>query len=220
MAKKAAHRGRRSRSLWVVKLGGSLAGSAQLAAWLDAIATGGGRLVLVPGGGPFADQVRESQRRWQFDDPIAHRLALLAMEQYGLMLAGLQPRLRPAASRAEIGRVLAAGDVPVWLPTRMALGRPEIPESWDVTSDSLAAWLAAQLGADGLLLVKSVAVAAGSTVEVLAREGIVDPLLAHFLRGVPECRCIEAGRDAEFRAALAASAMAGTPVVTAARKPG
>jgi aspartokinase-like uncharacterized kinase len=213
----AAHRRRRSRSLWVVKLGGSLAGSAQLAAWLDAIASGGGRLVLVPGGGPFADQVRESQRRWSFDDATAHRLALLAMEQYGLMLAGLQPRLRPAASRAEIRRILAAGDVPLWLPVRMALGRPEIPESWDVTSDSLAAWLAAQLGAEGLLLVKSVAVAAGSTVEDLAREGVVDPLLPGFLRGVPECRCIEASRHAELREALAEGSMAGTPVVTATR---
>jgi aspartokinase-like uncharacterized kinase len=204
----------------VVKLGGSLAGSALLTVWLDAIATGGGRLVLVPGGGPFADQVRESQRRWSFDDATAHHLALLAMEQYGLMLAGLQPRLHPAASRAEIRRVLAAGDVPVWLPTRMALGRPEIPESWDVTSDSLAAWLAAQLGAEGLLLVKSVAVAVGSTVEDLAHRGVVDPLLAGFLRNVPACRCVEADRHAEFRAALAAGTLAGTPVVTAARSSG
>jgi aspartokinase-like uncharacterized kinase len=201
----------------VVKLGGSLAGSPLLTVWLDAIAAGGGRLVLVPGGGPFADQVRESQRRWSFDDATAHHLALLAMEQYGLMLAGLQPRLRPAASRAEIRRVLAAGDVPLWLPTRMALGRPEIPETWDVTSDSLAAWLAVQLGAEGLLLVKSVAVAAGSSVEDLAREGIVDPLLPGFLRGVPACRCIDAGRHAEFCAALAAGTPAGTPVVTATR---
>jgi len=206
--------------LWVVKLGGSLADSADLTAWLGAIASGGGRLVLVPGGGPFADQVRASQRRWSFDDATAHHLALLAMEQYGLMLAGLQPRLRPAASLAEIRRVLAAGDVPVWLPTRMALGRPDIPESWDMTSDSLAAWLAARLHAEGLLLVKSVAVPPASAVEDLARQGVVDPLLAGFLRHVPECRCIDAGRHAELRAALAAGAMAGTPVVTTARKPG
>lgn len=220
MSKTAARPGRRGPSLWVVKLGGSLAGSPLLTAWLDAIACGGGKLVLVPGGGPFADQVRQSQRRWSFDDATAHHLALLAMEQYGLMLAGLQPRLRPAASRAAIRRVLAGGEVPIWLPTRMALGRPEIPESWDMTSDSLAAWLAAQLRADGLLLVKSVAIASGSAVEDLARLGVVDPLLAGFLRRGPECRCIDAGRHGEFRATLAAGTMAGTPVVTTARKPG
>lgn len=206
---------------WVVKLGGSLAGGSLLGAWLEAIAGGGGRLVLVPGGGPFADQVREMQQRWGFDDRTAHRLALLAMEQYGLMLAGLQPGLVPADSQAAIRRVLGAAKVPVWLPTRMALGRPEIPESWDVTSDSLAAWLARQIGAAGLLLVKSVDVGEGSSAEDLAAAGIVDPQLPHFLaRGVRACHAIAAARHREFAVALAQGFVAGTPVVTAAGEPG
>lgn len=203
-----------------MKLGGSLASSPELRGWLAAISGGGGRLVLVPGGGPFADQVREAQRRWSFGDATAHRLAIMAMEQYGFMLAGLEPRLRPSASRAAIQRVLAAGGVPVWLPTRMALGRPEIPESWDVTSDSLAAWLAADLAADGVLLVKSVAVAPGSTVDDLARRGIVDPLFPGFIAGVPACRVIEASRHDELRRALAGGEMAGVSIVTAPAEPG
>lgn len=199
----------RRRPLWVVKLGGSLAGGGELAGWLDALAAGAGRVVLVPGGGPFADTVRAMQRSWSFDDATAHHLALLAMEQYGLMLAGMQPALRPAASRAAIRRRLAEGSVPVWLPVRMALRRAEIPQSWDVTSDSLAAWLAAELGADGLILVKSVAVAAGSTVEDLAKRGVVDPLLSSFLGRTP-CRCIDAAAHGEMKAALAAGTVAGT----------
>ena len=204
----------RRRPLWVVKLGGSLAGGAELAGWLDALAAGGGRVVLVPGGGPFADTVRAMQRSWSFDDATAHHLALLAMEQYGLMLAGMQPVLRPAASRAAIRQRLTEGAVPVWLPARMALTRTEIPQSWDVTSDSLAAWLAADLGADGLVLVKSVAIAAGSTVEDLAARGVVDPVLPRFLGATP-CRCIEAAAHREMKAALAAGTVAGTPVAHA-----
>ncbi|MFZ5790382.1 MAG: hypothetical protein ACOY3L_06745 [Pseudomonadota bacterium] len=200
--------------LWIVKLGGSLARSPALPAWLDAIATGGGMLVLVPGGGSFADEVRAMQRRWGFDDATAHRLALLAMEQYGLMLASLQPQLQPATSRSEIARVLGSDGVPVWLPTRMALGRPDIPESWDVTSDSLAAWLAAQLQADGLVLVKSVPVAEGSTIDDLVRLGTVDPLLPAFLgRGVPDCRCIDVGQHAAMKEALGKHRIAGTRVI-------
>jgi dihydroneopterin aldolase len=209
--------GRRGRSLWVVKLGGSLGGGIGLVGWLEALAGGGGRVVLVPGGGAFADAVRAMQRRWGFDDALAHRLALRAMEQYGLMLAGLQAGLRPAESRAAIGRALAAGEVPVWMPTRMALGRPDIPESWDVTSDSLAAWLATELAADALVLVKSVAVVSGTSVEDLAREGVVDPLLPRFLGKTP-CRCIEAGCHGEMKAALSAGRLAGA-VVTAAGDP-
>lgn len=205
------------RPLWIVKLGGSLARSPALPAWLDAIATGGGMLVVVPGGGPFADEVRAMQRRWAFSDATAHRMALLAMEKYGLMLASLQPRLRSAASRSEIARVLKDDGVPVWLPTRMAVGRPDIPESWDVTSDSLAAWLAVQLRADGLVLVKSVPVAEGSAIDDLVRLGTVDPLLPEFLRrGVPDCRCIEAGEHAAMREALAARAIAGARVIVPA----
>src|SRR5262249_5412461 len=158
---------------WVVKLGGSLAGSPLLRPWLEALKECGGHVVLVPGGGPFADVVRDAQQRCGFDDRAAHRLALIAMEQYGLMPCGPEPAPRPAATRAAIARVLGAGGVPVWQPTRMVLGRKEIPESWDVTSDSLAAWLAATLRAEGLLLVKSATIPEGASVEDLAADGIV-----------------------------------------------
>lgn len=223
---------KRRRPLWVVKLGGSLAGGPELTGWLDALASGGGKIVLVPGGGPFADAVRAMQRSWSFSDATAHHLAMLAMEQYGLMLAGMQPALRPAASRAAIRQRLAEGSVPVWLPVRMALDRPEIPRSWEVTSDSLAGWLAAALRADGLLLVKSVSVAAGSTMEDLAARGIIDPLLPTFLDGL-ECRCIDAAAHRQMKAALGAGTISGVPLaraepvgdvvtapVTPAREPG
>ncbi|WP_162913261.1 hypothetical protein [Rhodospirillaceae bacterium SYSU D60014] len=166
---------------WVVKLGGSLAESADLRTWLDILAGGAGGVVLVPGGGPFADQVRKTQQHWAFDDGTAHRLALLAMEQYGLMLAALHPALRPAGSRMEIARIRRASRIPVWMPTRMALGRPEIPESWNVTSDSLAAWLAGRLRARRVVLIKSVEPPQSATAADLARRGIVDPLLPDFL---------------------------------------
>jgi dihydroneopterin aldolase len=143
----------RQQGILVVKLGGSLAGAPVLADWLKVLAQAGGRSVIVPGGGPFADQVRNLQRELGFDDATAHHLALLAMEQFGRILAALQPGLAPASNREEIDKALDSGQVPVWMPTEMTLDRPEIPESWQVTSDSLAAWLAGALNADRLVLV-------------------------------------------------------------------
>jgi hypothetical protein len=141
--------------MWVVKIGGSLARSENLRLWLDVIARhGAGKVVLVPGGGLFADAVRDTQERWEFDDRTAHRMALLAMEQYGLMLCGLQPGLHPAGSFASIGSTLSRSLVPVWMPSTMVLADTALPESWDVTSDSLAAWLARELDASALVLVK------------------------------------------------------------------
>ncbi len=49
-------------ALWVVKIGGSLAGSPALAAWLGVLGhCRRPRIVIAPGGGPFADQVEEPQ---------------------------------------------------------------------------------------------------------------------------------------------------------------
>jgi aspartokinase-like uncharacterized kinase len=117
--------------------------------------------------------------------------------------------------------MLRDGLVPVWLPTRMVLGRSDIAESWDVTSDSLAAWLAGRLAADCLVLVKSVAVKAGSTVSALARQGIVDPALPAFLASArSECRCIAATGHGDLKRALAVGEPPGTVVFDPTIRPG
>jgi aspartokinase-like uncharacterized kinase len=165
----------------VVKLGGSHAFSEHLAGWVEAIADCAGHVVVVPGGGPFADAVRDAQRKIGFSDDAAHHMALLAMEQYGCALASLNGTFVPADSLAAIRQALAAAQVPVWMPARMALAE-DIPASWDVTSDSLAAWLAGQLEARQLLLVKRVGLGAATMrlPELIAR-GIVDKAFSEFL---------------------------------------
>jgi aspartokinase-like uncharacterized kinase len=169
--------------LRIVKLGGSLARGPYLKDWLAALAEHGrGRVALVPGGGPFADAVRESQQCWDFSDVYAHRMALLAMRQFGLMLCGLEAALIDAPSVAAVRRTLAEGGLPVWLPDAEELDSAGVPPSWDITSDSLAAWLAGALDAPELLLVKSCRGAADAPLEQLVGDGIVDPALPLFLR--------------------------------------
>lgn len=170
-----------------MKLGGSLAGSDLLRPWLAALA-GRPDLVLVPGGGPFADAVRAAQPKLGFDDATAHHLAMLAMEQFGRALCSLQPGLAPAGNPEEILSRLGSGLTPVWVPAAMVLADPGLHRGWDLTSDSLAAWLCGRLGGKALLLVKSCALPSGPPcLETLARAGIVDPLLARTARtaGVP-----------------------------------
>jgi 5-(aminomethyl)-3-furanmethanol phosphate kinase len=172
----------------VVKLGGSWAFSADLGEWIAAIADCAGRAVIVPGGGPFADVVRAAQAQMGFDDLAAHRMALLAMEQYGCAIKSLHDALRLADSLDSIRGGLADDRVPVWLPTRMALDAAEIPQSWDVTSDSLAAWLAGEIGAERLLLVKRIELARRTMHAAdLAAGGVVDKAFAKFLAvsGIP-----------------------------------
>lgn len=207
------------RRLWVVKLGGSLVRSGFLTSWLDALADGGGRVAIVGGGGPFADAVRAAQSLHGFDDATAHRMALLAMEQYAAMLAGLGNEMGTvpffrAASPDEIRRALADDRVPIWLPARMVLDCASIDASWDVTSDSLAAWLAANLGASALVLVKAVSTGGPRTADALARDGIVDRAFPDYLsRCGCECRIVGAANHGVFRQALRHGEPPGMPVV-------
>ena len=169
--------------MWVVKLGGSLANYPDdLKRWLKALAEAGkGRVVIVPGGSFFADWVRAAQKRWGFDDAAAHAMGLRAMEQYGLMLCGLQKSFVPARTETEIRKALQENQVPVWLPVQ-TLACEDLPPSWDVTSDSLAAWLARRLAAERLVLVKSCALPEGEMdMAELSRKGIVDAAFPGFV---------------------------------------
>jgi dihydroneopterin aldolase len=167
----------------VVKVGGSYAFSSALKSWIDAVAACAGRVVVVPGGGPFAETVRVAQPKMGFDDRAAHEMALLAMEQYGCALASLGAGWRLAASAAAIRDVLREGGVPVWSPTPMLREANDVPWSWDVTSDSLAAWLAGRIGAKRVLLIKQLEPPPGHLRAAdLVADGIIDPAFPRFLR--------------------------------------
>jgi 5-(aminomethyl)-3-furanmethanol phosphate kinase len=142
----------------VVKIGGGLlreeglAGLRRACAEAQAAHMATGRAVLVvPGGGPFADAVRAVDAQVGLADDVAHVLALRAMDQLGVLVRGLLP----AAERV-VGlvapRALGVLDV-----APAFAGRPEVPESWAVTSDSLAVLAAAAIGAPEAVLLKPVA---------------------------------------------------------------
>jgi 5-(aminomethyl)-3-furanmethanol phosphate kinase len=168
--------------LAIVKLGGSHADGPHLKDWLAAIAAEAGSIAIVPGGGPFADAVRTAQASMGFDDRAAHAMAMMAMAQFGCALTNLNPALRLTASRSAILRVLKKGKVPVWSPEPMARAAA-LPETWRLTSDSLAAWLAGALGAGRLLLVKHGRFE-GAAIDAhdLVARGIVDPLFPLYLK--------------------------------------
>jgi 5-(aminomethyl)-3-furanmethanol phosphate kinase len=202
--------------VWVIKLGGSLAGSAELRAWLEVIArTPGPPRVVVPGGGPFADAVRAAQERWRFDDRIAHRMALLAMHQYGLMLTGLEPKLQPAETIEDIRAACAAAHVPVWMPYAVVAKRDDIEASWEVTSDSLALWLASSLGAVRLFLVKSTALPVEPmSIGLLTETGILDGAFSGYAQAFAgEIFCMQRSEHAALESALAGGEPAGTRVL-------
>ena len=141
----------------VIKVGGGLLKEAgALEAVCAAVAARGRResLVVIPGGGPFADTVREQDERLGLSAGAAHWMALLAMDQYAHLLADRIDGSVLVEEFGGIARALAERRIAVFAPARWLRAADVLPRSWDVTSDSVAAFVAGALDAERLLLVK------------------------------------------------------------------
>jgi 5-(aminomethyl)-3-furanmethanol phosphate kinase len=163
----------------VVKVGGSLLAGESLPALLTTLGelAKTHRLLVVPGGGPFADAVREACSGHDPGTSAAHWMAILAMDQHAHLLAGLLPSARLTTGPDEIARVQAEALLPVLAPFRWLRGADPLPHGWHVTSDSIAAWVAAQLPARRLVLLKSLEGVPGPS-DVLAEVPLRSPSLA------------------------------------------
>lgn len=190
----------------VVKVGGSLCGGPHLRpllATLGAQASAGRTLVVVPGGGPFADAVRLACTHHDPGEAHAHWMAVCAMEQFAHLLAGLAPGARLVHDPAGIA-ALPPGRLAILAPLAWLRSADPLPHSWEVTSDSIAAWVAARLGAPCLILLKTVdgvRDGKGETVAELPRAelcgvGEVDPFFTRSLEPTVRCWIIN-GRHPE-----------------------
>jgi 5-(aminomethyl)-3-furanmethanol phosphate kinase len=198
----------------IVKLGGSVVRSPELHGWLDAIAAAPRHVVMVPGGGALADEVRTCQERLGFGDGAAHRMALLAMDQLAWAVAGLRPGFEVGDTEEALCRSLAQGRVAVWAPYALIANRRDIPESWAVTSDSLALWLGAQLGAECCYLIKSLRrTQIAFSAEQLTRDGVVDVAFPAML-GQAGINAVLLGRgdQAAFAERLSGSGIGGATI--------
>ncbi len=169
----------------VVKIGGGVLASAQhLTTVLATVAAAARhqRILVIPGGGPFADAVREVDRRLGLGDDAAHWMAVLGMEQCAHLIAARTSGGVLAESVSEIGGAIAAGRLPVFAPYRWVRAADPLPHSWDVTSDSIAAWVAGLVGARRLVLVKPAASCAGLS-PTAPFDALVD---RYFARALPD----------------------------------
>lgn len=123
----------------VVKVGGSLIDRIpllirQIDTWAAARHQS---ILIVPGGGIFANSIRTFQESFGISDNAAHWMAVLAMEQYAYyILDRIDIRFIDNLDEFKPGASLL---LPYELLKRDDHG---LPHSWDVTSDTIAAWVA------------------------------------------------------------------------------
>ena len=148
----------------IVKIGGSLYSSPHLKAWCDQLASIHQQsIVIVPGGGPFADQIREVDNKWKLSDTLAHNMAVMSMQQFGCLLANVNKKLKIIDT---INSISGTGAM-LWLPYNDVVTECDYPENWQTTSDSLALWLACKSSANHLCLVKSAEIDDKSTDQLI-----------------------------------------------------
>lgn len=161
----------------VVKLGGSLLESGKLFDCLKHIAAQNKQTVVVCGGGLFANTVRIAQKKWNFEDVTAHEMAILAMQQTALMCQNLQPEFELFSKTQDFKNQRLS----IWLPDLVELNNTEIEPSWNVTSDTLAAWLANELDVTELVVVKACDIDSTLPLSELTSREIIDEDFVDFV---------------------------------------
>ena len=143
----------------VIKVGGSLAKKplilTTLGNKLDELSKKHS-LTVVPGGSKFADVVREFDHKYTLSSYATHKMAILGMDQFGLLLSQIIHCSYTTYSLRDAKQFSEDKTVPIILPTELLFKEAPFEPSWDVTSDSIAAYVASRLNAVKLLLVKDV----------------------------------------------------------------
>lgn len=132
----------------VVKLGGSLLRvSRALVRNISSYSHEKGiRILIVPGGSVFADTIR----KMDVSAETAHWMAVLAMEQYGFYVGdGTDAKMVDSLKFTGDGTFIL-------LPYNLLRNIDELPHSWDVTSDTIAAWVASKVGESRFIKVTDV----------------------------------------------------------------
>ncbi len=166
----------------VVKIGGSLLDLPDLGTRLGVLFArhASDHLLLFPGGGDAADLVRGWQSRFGLTDAEAHELAIASLDFNAALLARITPGGCVVRSRDETAAAWSRGQRPILAPSQFLSDEEQrepagaLPQTWHVTSDSLAAWTAIRWPSEELWLGKSVPCPAGNAT-VATQDGAVDP---------------------------------------------
>ena len=149
----------------VYKVGGSLLSLPDLSLRLAAVLeqpvalgsepseSGGIKGLLVVGGGPVADAVRDWDKVHNLGDERAHDLALRSMSFNAHLVAAILTNARLATNREEARAAWSDGKLAVLASAEFVREEERItgdvlPRSWDITSDSIAAYIALHWPAD------------------------------------------------------------------------
>lgn len=135
--------------------------------------------VLLVGGGGCADIVRQWDRIYNLGEEKSHHLAIHSLSLTAQLLVTLLQDASLVSNQEQLDLAIANQHIAVlepgcWIESMEASSSVELPHHWNVTSDTIALWLAAKLGMNRLILLKSVDFPSEIGLETAAQAGLID----------------------------------------------
>lgn len=135
----------------VVKIGGSLFPE-YTKELCDRLTESKEKLVLVNGGGELANKLREYATLFDFSEDVNHWNAIRCMDIVGNFIADQNENIELISDLEDIEAVHNMGKTPLLLTYSLIEKEDSLKHSWDITSDSIACWVAHKINAKLLIL--------------------------------------------------------------------
>ena len=112
------------------------------------------KIIIIPGGGSFANFIRKIYDDLQFTDELAHWMSIISMNYNGIELGKKFPKLEVVEDYEKLKETSKIFSI--FLPYQFIKENDNLPHNWQVTSDSIALFMAKKLGLKECFLIKDV----------------------------------------------------------------
>ncbi|NHJ23926.1 MAG: hypothetical protein EAX89_05095 [Candidatus Lokiarchaeota archaeon] len=112
------------------------------------------KIVLIAGGGSYANFIRRLDQKFSIGDDISHWMAIYSMDLNGKKISRYFPRVKRTKNLEEIKK--ANKIFTIFLPYKFLRQNDILDHSWNISSDSIALYLAYKLNMKICFLIKNV----------------------------------------------------------------
>ena len=138
--------------MWIVKIGGSWLKNPKLPLLINFLQKfAKEKIVLVAGGGVFAETVRSVYISNKMTEETGHILAMKATEIFAYYLKSINPKISITNKNTNFIKK----NLNLWIPTEKLSFEKKFKKNWESTSDSIATWLYSNTKSKGVVFVKS-----------------------------------------------------------------
>ena len=159
--------------MWIVKIGGSWLQNPKLPSLVSFLQKFANQeIVLVVGGGVFAETVRDVYKANKMSEATGHVLAMKATEIFAYYLKSINPDILITHKITNFIKK----NLNLWLPTEKLSFEKKFEKNWESTSDSIATWLYSNTKSKGVVFIKSLSFANDEKLKLkdLQKKSIMD----------------------------------------------